>query len=147
MIDSLKEVDVEVFDPAPRRTEQLDWKLKLFQQLNEYTSSLVTEFSRRFGEDTGMLIGLLPFYHKDWTNMITHLQLKLFDTRALVDEARHILKHISLSPQIDVSNPSKLWQSFLKEEYTVSRALLYFNSNVDPSSWKLRRGKMFFLFE
>ena len=43
-----------------------------------------------------MLIGLLPFYHKDWPNMITHLQLKLFDTRALVDEARHISKHISL---------------------------------------------------
>ena len=65
-----------------------------------------------------MLIGLLPFYHKDWPNMIIHLQLKLFDTRALVDEARHISKHISLSPQIDVSNPSKLWQSFLKDEYT-----------------------------
>ena len=35
---------MEVFDPAPRRTEQLDWKLKLFQQLNEYTSSLVLNF-------------------------------------------------------------------------------------------------------
>ena len=41
IIDFLKEVDMEVFDPTPRRTEQVDWKLKLFQQLNEYTSSLI----------------------------------------------------------------------------------------------------------
>lgn len=118
MIDSLKELGMEVFEPSPRRTEQVDWKLKLFQQLNEYTDSLVTELSRRFGKDTEMLIHLLPFNHHDWPNMVTDLQLKLFDTHALVDEGRHISKHISLSPQIDTTSPSKLWQSFLKDGYT-----------------------------
>lgn len=96
---------MEVFEPTPRRTERTDWRTKLFDQLREYTGSLVTEFSRRFCEDTEILIGLLPFDDKNWPNMIPDLKQKLFDTRALADEARHISKHISLSPQIDISSP------------------------------------------
>ena len=115
IIDYLKEVDMEVFDPTPRRTEQVDWKLKLFQQLNENTSSLDTEFSRGFGEDTGMLMGLLPFYHKDWHNMITHIHILIL-VRSLMKHA--IFQSTMFSPQIDISNPTKLWQSFIKDEYT-----------------------------
>ena len=118
MIDSLKEVDMEVFDPTPRRTERVDWRSKLFEQLNVYTDSLVTELFRRFGEDTEMLISFIPFNQKNWPDIIAHLKLPLFDTRALADEARHISKHINLSPQIDITSASKFWQSFLKDDYT-----------------------------
>ena len=118
MMDSLNAVDLHIMDPIARRTDLLDWQTKLSAQLNEYTNALVAELSRRFGPDTEKVIGIVPFNHQDWPIMINQLQLQAFDTRALADEARHISKHISLSPQIDTSSPRKFWQSFLKDEYT-----------------------------
>ena len=118
LIDSLKATDMEVLDPIGRRTDRVDWKTKLNEQLNEYTKELVAELSRRFGSDTEMIIGLVIFNHKDWINMIKYLKLQGIDSRILEDEARNISRHITLSPQIDTTSSFKFWQSFLRDEYT-----------------------------
>ncbi|KAI6657815.1 hypothetical protein LOD99_557 [Oopsacas minuta] len=73
-------------------------------------------------------IAHMTFNHQDWTTIINQLQMQAFVTRALADEARHISKHVSLSPQIDKSSPQKFLQSFLKDKHT--REMLIEHSSV-----------------